>query len=185
MHAHAFKDQHCPSCKYAHICKYSLSQPPNTHTHTSLTQDALSSEFSDPAERRTNILMDSLCLRCIWIPAIIFVPFPFLSFSLPSRHFHKGLLIPRIHHSQHLNAFLQPDYHSPKPKRNCRRGVGGDWWLVVGWLLTSRSRAAVMSQRFCQTRAKEKQTVFVLHLRNKISSRRRALWVTYKVLQES
>lgn len=129
MHTRAFKGEHCPSCKYAHICKCLLSQqaththkiPLNacTHTHTSSTQGCLSSEFSDPSERRTNTLMDSLCLRDAFefLPSSLF-PFP-LSLFFPSLLVTsiKAPRFPESTNSQHLNASLQPDLHSLKPER--------------------------------------------------------------------
>lgn len=131
MHTHAFKGEHCPSCKYAHICKCLLSQqaththkiPLNACTHTSSTQGCLSSEFSDPSERRTNTLMDSLCLRDAFefLPSSLF-PFPLsLFFPLPSRHLHKGAPIPRIHQLTTFERFLAARFTLTK----ARAHVGG------------------------------------------------------------
>lgn len=95
---------HALSLTHTHRC---TEIPPNACTHTSSTQDALSSEFSDPAERRANILMDSLCLRDAFeflLSSVVSLP---LYFFLPSRHLYKGPLIPRIQHSQYLNTSSQ------------------------------------------------------------------------------
>lgn len=81
------------------------------HTHTQVQHRTPFLQFSDPGERRTNTLMDSLGLRDAFefLPSSLF-PFPlfpfYLSLSLLVTSI-KGPLIPRIHRSQHPNASSQ------------------------------------------------------------------------------
>lgn len=150
MHAHAFKGKRCPSCKYAYICKCPLPQQ-TTHTHTQVEQRTpFSSAFSDPSERRTNILMASLCLRDAFefLPSSVFpFPlFPFFSLLVISR---KAPWFPES--TTHYIWML------PCSQINTHWSQRACWWLVAWWLFTSRSKAFIMSQRLWRARAK-KQT---------------------------
>lgn len=129
MHTHAFKGKHFLFCKYAQqVCSLSQihtnthkSTQINTHTylptlaHTQFDTGCPFPECSDLAERRTNTLMDSLCLKkaSAFLSSSLF-PFPlflFFSFAQSCRPLHRGLCFPESTHTSCMLPHGQINAH--------------------------------------------------------------------------